>query len=151
MWWVKSSYVMTIATSGTQSKPGLPLSWIKVNCIIKILCTLWIIFIKFNCIWINFNLMYQIMSFDGYEGIRVIKNKHEHTSSLVDLSWRGGVVGWPAWLSRSGRTELVRDPLPSLAPLERPYTHYDIKLHSGTCPFCFVNIILLIKKRLSLS
>lgn len=41
------------------------------------------------------------------------------TSSLVDLSWRGGVVGCPAWLSRSGSTELVRDPLPSLL-LDRP-------------------------------
>lgn len=47
------------------------------------------------------------------------------TSSLVDLSCRGGVVGWPAWLSRSGSTELVREPLPSFAPLPRPYTqHY---------------------------
>lgn len=39
------------------------------------------------------------------------------TSSLVDLSCLGGVVGWPAWLNKSGSTELVRDPLPSLAPL----------------------------------
>lgn len=31
------------------------------------------------------------------------------TSSLDDLSWRGGVAG-DAWLSRSGRTLLVRVP-----------------------------------------
>lgn len=31
------------------------------------------------------------------------------TSSLADLSWRGGVAG-DAWLSRSGRTLLVRWP-----------------------------------------
>lgn len=33
--------------------------------------------------------------------------KRKHTSSLDDLSWRGGVAG-DAWLSRSGNTLLVR-------------------------------------------